>query len=110
MADSKFEILMLPLLESLKDGEPNNMEEINAELIRFIEFSDRRTEWFDLEKEKALFNEAVNLAINHLSKAGLIENAGQDGLRISSFGKIVLNKRLNAIDINFLRKLTGYRE
>ena len=110
MADSKFQMLMLPLLESLKDGEPNSMEDINGELIRFIEFSDSGTKWFDLEKEKALFNEAVNLAIEHLSKAGLIENTGQDGLRISSFGKMVLNKRLNAIDINFLRKLPGYRE
>jgi restriction system protein len=101
---------MLPLLESLKDGEPHGWDDIKAELIRFIELTDRGMKWFDPEKEAHVFDEAITLAMEHLTRAGLIVNTGKDGRSITSLGKLVLNKRLNAIDIDFLRRLPGYIE
>ena len=101
---------MLPLLESVKDGEAHDMDDIENELTRFIELTGKEMKVFDLEKEEHLFQEAITLAIEHLTRAGLIENAGRDCIKISSLGKLVLNKRLNVIDIDFLRRLPGYEE
>jgi restriction system protein len=108
MTGSNFQTLLLPLLESLKDGEPHSVVDIKAELIRFIELTDRGVKWFDPEKEAHVFDEAISLAMEHLTRAGLIVNSEKDGMRISSLGKLVLNKRLNSIDIDFLRRLPGY--
>jgi restriction endonuclease Mrr len=108
MVDSNFQMLMLPLLESLKDGEPHALEDIKAEMIRFIELSDNSVKGFDFEKEDHGLHESITLAIAHLTRAGLMVNTGKEGMRISSLGKLVLKKRLNSIDIDFLRRLPGY--
>jgi restriction endonuclease Mrr len=109
MSESAFQILMLPFLESLKEGAEHSTEEVNADLTRFIERSDQeRKLLFPANDEQAIIK-AIELAKNHLTKAGLIECI-REGVRITSLGKMVLNKRLNSIDVEFLRRLPGYSD
>lgn len=104
-----FQLLMLPLLESLKAGASLTMTETQKVLKRFIEQSDLGLLSFDPEKDQQSFLDAVQLAKEHLSKAGLLEIVGVDEIRITSFGKMILSKRLNSIDIEYLSRLPGYR-
>jgi GNAT superfamily N-acetyltransferase len=106
-AQANFQILMLPFLENLKEGEERSMEEVKAELIRFVEFTDQELKSLDPENNKQEFQEAIALAQDHLRKAGLIETK-EDGVKITSFGKMILSKRLNSIDVDYLRRLLGY--
>ena len=86
------------------------MKDIKAELIRFIELSDVALKPFNPEKNEQEFQNAIVHARVHLIKAGLIENIGEDNVRITSMGKMILNKRLNSIDVEYLRRLPGYIE
>ena len=107
MPGSNFQVLLLPLLENLKEKE-SSLKEIKVVLLRFVELSDETLKPFDPEKDEHEFQEAILLAREHLIKADLIETTGEDRVRITALGKLVLNKRLNSIDIDFLRRLPGY--
>ena len=103
MSKPDFQTLMLPLLESLKDGEMHSMEYIRLELIRYIDYSDVPLKPFDLANKEE-FESGMMLALEHLTKAGLTERPGSDQVKITSLGKLVLTKRLNTIDMNYLRR------
>lgn len=107
MTDTGFQILMLPLLECLKDEKMHSMEYVSEQLIRFIEYSDELKP-FGLDKTKYPFESAMLLALKHLTKAGLVERVSENEVRITSLGKLILSKRLNALDIKYLRRLPGY--
>jgi restriction system protein len=108
MPGSDFQILLLPFLETLKEGEERSIEDIKSELIKFVELSDEALKPFDFKKDEQSFQKAIVLAKDHLTKADLIENTKEGYIRITSFGKLVLNKRLNSIDVEYLRRLPGY--
>jgi restriction endonuclease Mrr len=110
MAGSDFQTLLLPFLENLKEGEERSMQDVKVGLIKFVELSDEALKLFDLDKDEKEFQEAVVLAKEHLTKADLIESTKAGGVRITSFGKMILGKRLNSIDIEYLRRLPGYKE
>jgi restriction endonuclease Mrr len=108
MPASDFQILLLPFLENLKEGEERSMQDIKADLIKFVDLTDEALKPFDLEQEEQSFQNAIASAMEHLTKAGLIVHGKNDQIRITSFGKMVLSKKLNSLDINFLRRLPGY--
>jgi len=110
MPASNFQMLMLPLLENLKEGVERSMKDIKTELIRFVELSDEGLKPFNPEKDEHEFQDAIVQAREHLTKAGLIENTSEDKMKITSMGKLILNRRLNSIDIEYLRRLPGYIE
>jgi len=107
---TNFQLLMLPLLESLKGGEGRSMKAVKAELSRFIELTDEALKPFSPEKNEQEFQEAITQAKAHLTKADLIESISEDSVRITTMGKMILKKRLNSIDVDFLRRLPGYIE
>jgi restriction endonuclease Mrr len=109
MPASSFQLLMLPLLESLQEGE-RSMKDIKAALIRFIELTDEALKPFTPEEDDPEFQHAIVQASAHLTKAGLIEIASDEKVRITSLGKMILSKRLNSIDVDYLRRLPGYSE
>lgn len=50
--------------------------------------------------------DSVTTALEHLTKAGLIERTADGQVGITAFGKMILNKRLNSLDIDFLKRFT----
>lgn len=105
MSSPDFQILMLPLLEYIRQGEERSLHEIKEELIRFVELTDKEMRQFDPERDEPTFHQATALAGEHLIKAGLIEYSRSDYIKITSLGKMVLNKRLNSIDMEYLQRL-----
>ena len=110
MPSPDFQMLMLPFLENLKQGEERSMSNVSAGLIRFVELTDDALKPFVPEQDEPAFQHAITLARQHLAKAGLIENTNVDFVKITSLGKLVLTKRLNIIDVEYLRRLPGYNE
>jgi len=110
MPRSDFQTLMLPFLENLKQGEERSMNDVSTKLIRFVELTDDALKPFVPEQDEPAFQHAITLARQHLAKAGLIENTRKDYVKITSLGKLVLTKRLNSIDVEYLRRLPGYSD
>lgn len=100
MAIPDFSSLMLPLLESLKDGKAHNTESILEALAWHFECE---------EKELNQLGKRMLVAKDHLMKVGLMEGT-VEGFRITSLGKLVLNRRLNSIDVEYLRRFPEVRE
>jgi restriction system protein len=86
MPGSDFQTLILPFLENLKEGEERSMNDINAELLRFVELTDEALKPFAPEKDEPAYQQAIVWAREHLTKAGLIENTREDYVRITSMG------------------------
>ncbi len=102
-----FQTIMLPLLESLKDDEIQIMNKIEDRLAAYFEITqDALHEQFPNTTQTTL---QINIreAVTHLQKAGLLEQT-PDGLKITNLGKQIVNRRLNSIDTQFLRRLPGY--
>jgi restriction endonuclease Mrr len=108
MPPADFQTLMLPFLEHLKAGEERSMNDIHAALTRFVELTDDALKSFAPEQDAPAFQQAIAQARQHLTKAALIENTRADGVKITALGKLVLSKRLNSIDVEYLRRLPGY--
>jgi restriction endonuclease Mrr len=109
MPNPDFQAFLLPLLESTRDGEEHSLEYIHDALTRYFELSDEAMKPLIPGGNAQEFQLAVLQAKEHLIKADLIENVQGNFIRITSLGKMVLNRRLNSLDIEYLRRLPGYR-
>lgn len=102
MPTPDFQLFLLPLLECLRDGEVRSFTFIQAAVQRYVEISDQPLR-FGSE-----LRAGIAQAQEHLLKAGLISLPTPDQVVITALGKVVLNKRPNSLDLNFLRRLPGY--
>jgi restriction endonuclease Mrr len=103
-----FQTFMLPILESLKRREWYSVDYIQEQLKRHIDFSDYTLKKSSLATNRQEFESAWMQALENLEKAGLVEKNTGNNFKVTSLGELVISKRLNAIDINFLRRLPGY--
>lgn len=110
MPATDFQILMLPFLENLKHGKACSMKSIKDDLIRFVELSDEAIKTYYLSKNETEFYEDIVQAKTHLTNADLIKEDHGGNVMITSLGKMVINKRLNSIDIAYLRLFPGYSD
>lgn len=110
MPNQDFETLMLPLLESLRSGEDYSIDYVRAQLTQYVEWSDNALKKFDPDKNKHEFESSTWLALEHLVKAGLVEQPVEGRIKLTALGKLVLSKRLNALDVSYLRRLPRYLE
>lgn len=103
-----FQAFLLPLLECLRDGEAHSASYVQEELSRYVDYSDEKFSAFKGEGNNPVFVQAVTTATEHLVRAGLIQRLTDGQCTITSLGKMVLKKRLNAIDLAFLKRMPGY--
>jgi len=103
-----FQTIMLPLLESLSDGEEHPIKQIHDNLAAYFELNNEEL----IEKlpggDQLLFYAGIHEAKSHLLKADLLQHTNSDFFKITPLGKQVLHKRPNLIDTNFLKRLPGY--
>jgi restriction endonuclease Mrr len=105
MSKDNFQLLLLPLLESLGDGKVYSSIHIQDELSKYVDYSDEKLRMYKGINNKPAFLDAVMTTKEHLMRAGLIEILNNDQWRITSLGKIVLTKRLNSLNLEFLKRL-----
>ncbi|MCB0488178.1 MAG: hypothetical protein R2820_14015 [Cyclobacteriaceae bacterium] len=94
--------MMLPLLTSLDAGEVMSMRGVREKLAQHFELADE-------EFVSDQFYKNTNEAARHLVASDLIVSL-PGGYSITSLGRQVLQRRLNFIDTDFLKRLPGYEE
>lgn len=102
MPTPDFQLLLLPLLECLQDGEVHSFTFIEGAVERYVELSDQPLRF------GGEVGASITQAQEHLLKAGLINLPASDQVMITALGKRVLSKRPNSLDLNFLCRLPVY--
>ncbi|MGB4973428.1 MAG: winged helix-turn-helix domain-containing protein [Cyclobacteriaceae bacterium] len=105
-----FSSMMLPLLESLKDGKAHDIKSVNETLAWHFDLTDEELSESSSEGGQTMVSERISQAMGHLQNAGLLETASKDFVRITSLGKMVLSKRPNSIDLQYLKRFPKVRE
>src|SRR5690606_8566480 len=105
MAIPDFQTIMLPLLEGLQADEV--AEQTLNRLAAYFELTEEELNKREAQTE-TVFQKNITEAIRHLLKAGLIVQP--KGLQITGLGKQVVQRRLNYLDTQYLRRLPGYLE
>lgn len=105
MNHEDFQLLLLPLLESLGDGKVHSSMHIQETLSKYIDYSDEKLNTFKGINNQPTFLDSVRTAKEHLIRAGLVEILDNDQWRITSLGKMVLTRRLNSLNLELLKRL-----
>ena len=104
-----FQTLMLPLLDSLVNGEKATREVIDLLADRYHLTSDDREQLLPSGRQRTLDNR-VGWAASHLRKAGLIENAGWARYKLTDSGKGLLGQKPSKVDMKLLDQFPGYKD
>ncbi len=110
MAIPDFQTVMLPLVETLSDGQERTMRELTDLLAdRFGLTEPERLEVLP-SGQQSIFSNRVAWAKSHLKYAGLLENPNRGRVRISELGRKVLAEKPQAINVKFLKRFPSYCE
>ena len=101
---------MLPLLESLKAGVEQTINQTHEALAQHFELTDQELSQRVPGRDQTVFHQAVSEAQAHLLRADLLRHTMPDCLSITPLGRQVLSRRLNRIDMDFLKRLPDYDE
>lgn len=103
-----FQSLMLPLLKAVADGKEFKTSDITKQLANEFKLTDEERKQLLASGRQTIFNNRVGWAMTYLKKAGLISSPLRATVVITDLGKQVLAKKLNKIDINYLRKFSSF--
>lgn len=103
-----FQQTMLPLLQTLKDGQPHPMSELVPKLSTHFaltpnDLADR------LPSGQPTFYNRVSWAKTFLKKAGLLDSVGRGILQITGAGSKVLQSKPADINVKFLEQFDSFR-
>ncbi len=102
--------MMLPLIETLADGQERTMRSLTDLLAgRFGLTVVERQELLP-SGQQSIFSNRVAWSKSHLKYAGLLENPPRGRVRISELGRKVLAEKPQAINVKFLKRFPSYCE
>lgn len=105
MAIPDFQTLMLPILELLKNGNSVKLSDmVNIMSDKYNLTEEERNEWLPSKVQKTMYNR-VAWAKQYLKNYELIDSPEKGSFVITKKGISVLNKKLNKIDLRFLKDL-----
>ena len=105
MAIPDFQTLMLPILELLKNGNSVKLSDmVNIMSDKYNLTEEERNEWLPSKVQKTMYNR-VAWAKQYLKNYELIDSPEKGSFIITKKGISVLNKKLNKIDLRFLKDL-----
>lgn len=108
MAIPDFQTLMLPLLQSVKDGLEHTLKAIEPEVGRQFALSENEMRELLPSGGAPLFYNRLAWAKTHLKKAGLIAQSKRGVFYITAAGKDVLQNPPVRIDMAYLQRYPGY--
>jgi restriction system protein len=103
-----FQTLMLPVLDSCKDGEVRISDIVERLAVKFSLSDEERAALLPSGRQTTFANR-THWAKSYLGKAGLIEATGRGRFRITPQGKDVLKKNPTRIDIKYLDQFPGFK-
>jgi restriction system protein len=105
-----FQTIMLPLLETLKEGDEQTIKQVLDALAAYFELTEEELNQRFPGSDLTVFYQRINEAKAHLRMADLLSTTGPNVCKITSLGKQVLQRRLNGIDTQYLKRFPGYTE
>lgn len=105
-----FQSMMLPLLKFAADGEEHSTSEAMNHLVKYFNITEEeRNELLPSGKQK-IFVTRASWAKTDLKYAKLIETTKYGHFKITPAGLEVLNKKLDKINIAFLKTIPSFKE
>ncbi|MFN9370999.1 MAG: restriction endonuclease [Planctomycetaceae bacterium] len=105
-----YQVVMLPLLEVLADGQERSIRELVELLALRLGLTEEEQNQMLPSGQSTVFRNRVGWAKTYLKNAGLIDNPTRGRVRISKVGKEVLARKPTAIDNRFLEQFEGYQK
>ena len=105
-----YQVLMLPLLEGLADGQERSIRELDELLAVRLGLTQEDQNQMLPSGQSTVFRNRVGWAKTYLKNAGLIDNPTRGRVRISTAGKEVLARKPTSIDNRFLEQFDGYQK
>ena len=105
-----YQVLMLPLLEGLADGQERSIRELDELLAVRLGLTQEEQNQMLPSGQSTVFRNRVGWAKTYLKNAGLIDNPTRGRVRISTAGKEVLARKPTSIDNRFLEQFDGYQK
>ena len=105
-----FQTLMLPLVESLADGQEHIMRDLTKQLADRFRLTEQERQEMLQCGQQTIFSNRVAWAKAHLKAAGLLENPLRGRVHISAPGRKVLDEKPQMINMRFLKQFPGYRD
>ncbi len=105
-----FQSIMLPLLNTVKDGSERSMTLIKEELAIFFGLSDQDRNELLPSGKQPVFDNRVGWAKTYLKKAGLLESPKKNIIKISPSGAAVIENPPPKINLKFLSQYPSYIE
>lgn len=100
-----YEDVMLPILNLMSDEKERENGEIKRELVYFMKLDGEVLEVRNNNGNIKFFDN-VGFAISHLLMAGLLERPRRAIYIISKNGELVVSKKLNSINSNYLKTIS----
>ena len=110
MAIPDFQMVMLPLIEALADGQERTMRELTEQLASQYGLTDQERIELLPSGQQTLFSNRVAWAKTHLKSAGLLTNPTRGRVHISPLGRQVLTEKPSALSVRYLKRFAPYRE
>jgi restriction system protein len=105
-----FQSLMLPVLQSMSDGDEHSLKEIVERLADDLKLSQEQRNELLPSGQQPVFYNRVGWANTYLKKSGLVETTRRSHFRITERGKEVLRENPPYINMKFLERFPEYIE
>src|SRR5688572_17855399 len=106
----KYDELMLPLLECVRDGEQHRMRDLTRELGERFQLSEDEKHELLPSGQQSIIANRVGWAKTFLLKSGLLANPARGVVRITDEGIRVLGERLGKLDEAYLSRYASFVE
>ena len=110
MAVPKYDELMKPLLETVKDGQMYKIKDIYTVLAQQLTLSPADLSEMLPSGRQTVFRNRIGWAKTYLKKAGLIDSPARASIVITDVGKAVLQENPNKIDSKYLERFPSFRD
>jgi len=110
MAIPDYQMIMLPFLKFLGDGEVHSKREAVEHLAKHFKLSDDERKELLPSGKQPLFDNRVGWARTYLFKAGLLKSVSRGNFQITERGKDVLGQNPEKIDNEYLMQFPEFQE
>ena len=104
MAVPKYDELMKPLLETVKDGQMYKIKDIYTVFAQQLTLSPADLSEMLPSGRQTVFRNRIGWAKTYLKKAGLIDSPARASIVITDVGKAVLQENPNKIDSKYRKR------
>jgi len=106
----KYNEIMLPLLQNVKDGQEHSFKNTVEAMAEHFKVTPEERKELLPSGQQVIFDNRVGWARTYLKKAGLLVSPRRGAIKITDRGHEVLKENLTEINSNYLKRFEEFRE